>query len=259
LELLLTAAVVAVLAVLQVAAAGPGAAKHATLACLANMRRLSLGWMLHANDHAGALALNYHGASAQSPPVGKPGWASGWLDWTTATDNTNVLKLTDPRYAALATYVDRQAEYFRCPTDTYLSSAQKARGWLARARSYSADILVGDGNALQGPVAPAFVQVKTLAAMIKPAPASTYVFLEEHPDSLNDPAFFAPYSTAWIDLPAAHHRGAATFTFGDGHAELRRWASPTTLMPVRVGPFTTPIVRPGDPDIAWLRARTPQR
>ena len=41
----------------------------------------------------------------------------------------------------------------------------------------------------------------------------TWYFVDEHPDSINDAAFFSPYRNAWIDLPASYHGGAGGVAF----------------------------------------------
>ena len=60
-------------------------------------------------------------------------------------------------------------------------------------------------------------------------PAKTWVFIDEHPDSINDAAcavqMVEPAATSGsiIDFPASYHNGACGFSFADGHSEIRRW------------------------------------
>jgi prepilin-type processing-associated H-X9-DG protein len=212
---------------------------------------------MYAEDYTGKIVPNYHGAST---PIGR-NWASGWLDWSVSTDNTNVLLLTDARYAALAPYVKNASNLFKCPADQYLSLAQRARGWSQRVRSYSANIYIGDGNASQGPTTPIYKQIRKTSEFLYPPPTQACVYVEEHPDSINDPAFFSPQQASWIDLPATYHEGAANFAFADGHAEPRKWRGSLTTGPaIRVG-YAFPAFPPalaGDPDISWLSYRTPR-
>lgn len=63
--------------------------------------------------------------------------------------------------------------------------------------------------------------------------AKTIVFLDEHPNSINDAAFAIQCtgnqpndfwtSAILIDYPANFHNGAAGFSFADGHAEIHKW------------------------------------
>lgn len=64
-------------------------------------------------------------------------------------------------------------------------------------------------------------------------PANTFVFVDEHSDSINDAAFAvqmieeAERSGNIIDMPASYHNGAAGFSFADGHSEIHRWVGST--------------------------------
>ena len=67
-----------------------------------------------------------------------------------------------------------------------------------------------------------------------PNPAGIFLFLDEHPDSINDGVFFnnPTPSSIWGDIPAAYHGASANFSFADGHAETRAWLTPTSVPPV---------------------------
>ena len=67
-----------------------------------------------------------------------------------------------------------------------------------------------------------------------PQPSEIFVFLDEHPDSINDGYFLNQfYAKEWVDLPASYHNGAASFAFADGHAQLQRWRNESTKQPAR--------------------------
>jgi len=224
--------------------------------CMDNHRRLAAGWLLFADDNQGRFVANRHGTI----PLTGTNWAQGWLDWTTNPANTNTALLVDPRQAALASYLTPTPSLFKCPADAYLSRAQVARGWLERARSYVMNGNVGPGNAkdLFGPGYAVFEKATDFRTL---PPSQAFVFLEEHPDSINDPCFFVNLTQAtWLDLPASFHNGAAWFSFADGHVERRPWQSARTIVPVRAGPFPGPItLEPGNPDYLWLKARASER
>ena len=62
-----------------------------------------------------------------------------------------------------------------------------------------------------------------------------FVFIEEHPDSINDGYFLnKAYEPEWTDLPASYHNGSANLSFADGHAELHHWIIPSTRRPSSV-------------------------
>ena len=91
------------------------------------------------------------------------------------------------------------------------------------------------------------------------AASSIFVFIEEHPDSINDGYFLNRASTGgWTDLPASFHNGSANLTFADGHAESRRWMLPSTKPDPRPDAAGLPFSL-GDDDRAdfyWLMRRT---
>jgi prepilin-type processing-associated H-X9-DG protein len=228
--------------------------------CMDNLRRLTGAWLMYSDDHNQALVGNYQGGIAQAPTAGLGSWAMGWLDWTGSPQNTNTALVVAPRYGALSRYLEADATLFRCPQDQYVSPVQAARGWLARARSYSMNCYVGNGNQESGPIDSGFVIHRKLTDFRRLSPQSAFVFTEEHPDSINDPMLYVSMVSArWIDLPGSIHEGAAGFGFGDGHVELRRWQSPTTVQPVTYSLFATPVISATDPDLAWIRARSTER
>lgn len=213
--------------------------------CLENTKHLAEAWLMYAADHNGKLVPNFQGGAAQGgnfPSSIGPGWASGWMDWTTSTDNTNLLFLVNEKYAALAPYVRGATNLFKCPSDTALSPAQRARGWSQRVRSYSESTSLGQGNAQSGPWNPIYQQVTSISDLKYPTPAQTFVHVDEDATSIDDPAFYGPNPTSLVDMPATRHNGAATFSFADGHAQLHLWT----------GSLRTHITSTNDPDLSWL-------
>ena len=91
----------------------------------------------------------------------------------------------------------------------------------------------------------------------RPNPANTIVFLDEHPDSVNDGFFIQfPSQLQWADLPASYHNGAAGFGFADGRAEIHTWQYNATKAPVRYSFTMPPPVSPSTSgDLVWLTSR----
>src|SRR5207247_23051 len=138
-------------------------------------------------------------------------------------DNTNLAFLVDEKYSKLAKYFGNNKNVFKCPADVYLAPVQKQRGWRERVRSISSNIGIGDGNAEEGPWDSIYRHIKTASQFIFPGPAETWVYLDEHPDSINDAGFFNPHVNAWIDQPANYHNAAGGLAFADGHSEIHKW------------------------------------
>ncbi len=225
-ELLVVIAIIAILAAMLLPALGKAKQKTQGIYCINNLKQLMLGWQMYAHDNNDHIVPALHGGEAQGgagDPVYGVGWVEGWLDWTLSTDNTNILFLTSDKYARLAQYLAHNKDVFKCPADNFATGPQRAMGWRSRCRSLSGDILVGVGNYTQGPTDPIYKQIYLSGSFVFPPPVDSWVFVDEHPDSINDAGCFAPHQTAWVDVPATYHNGAAGFSFADGHAEIHKW------------------------------------
>ena len=83
---------------------------------------------------------------------------------------------------------------------------------------------------------------------------------DEHEDTITTgnfevaPGPFWP-NTWWLGLPASRHGAAGTFSFADGHAEIKKWRDPRTLVPVKrlVGWYD--IHSPQNRDVLWVTER----
>ena len=256
-ELLVVIAIIAILASMILPALAKAKQKTQGIYCMNNTRQLALAWYMYADDHNGILVENHHGPDAQGPNPNPNSWIGGWLDWGPRLDNTNLLFLTDVRWAKLSPYSKSSGGLYKCPADTYKSPQNPG----PRVRSISMDAAMGDGN--KANFYPNYFYAKKLSDLIHPSPAMAWVFVDEHPDSINDGAFFnnplaAGSGSHWSDLPASYHNGACGFSFADGHAEIKKWLRPTTRRPIKMADFEGLNV-PNCPDYAWLADRTPQK
>ena len=90
-----------------------------------------------------------------------------------------------------------------------------------------------------------------------PGPANFYVFVEEHPDTINDGYFMNRWDVMrWGNVPASWHNGAANISWADGHLERHRWIPNTVRPPVRSGVGSNGFVPSPATDYLWLRERT---
>ena len=171
-ELLVVIAIIAILAALLLPALGLAKAKAQGITCLGHVKQLTLGWGLYADEQGGRL-VNNHGVDETR--AFRQSWANNVEDWGNSDDNTNLLLLTE---AKLAPFVARSTRIFKCPSDHSVAASGP------RTRSISMNSLVGDPGVLTNRFNPAYVQFFREADLLKPA--QTFLFLEEHPDTIND-------------------------------------------------------------------------
>lgn len=263
-ELLVVIAIIAILAAMLLPALSKAKTKAQGILCMNNTKQIMLAWQMYTGDNNERIVMSYHGGDAQGGAAAadpkKAPWVVGWLDWTTSQDNTNVLFLIEDKYARLGRYVGKSKNIFKCPADKYVSAVQRGRGWTERVRSISGNIGIGDGNAETGPWDPIYKHIKKTTDFVYPGPAETWVFMDEHPCSINDAGFFNPYVSSWVDQPASYHNGAAGVSFADGHSETHKWAASLSTSKAAAvnttfnGVTATGVVR-GDKDISWMSYR----
>lgn len=228
-ELLVLTGMVALWALMLAPALARTSVRNPALQCMNNLQQLQRAHAMYADDNSGRLVQNVGSSS-----LDLNNWATGWLDWTSGSPggaNTNAQYLTN---AALGPYTARTVRIYKCPADKFPSQVGP------RLRSYSMNGFVG------GTTEQTLYGYTTYRIFLKdsdftaPGPAKTCVFVDEHPDSINDatiemlmPAAGSwPTYTTWEDVPASYHNGAGAFSFADGHAEIHKWVDANTSQPV---------------------------
>jgi prepilin-type processing-associated H-X9-DG protein len=90
-----------------------------------------------------------------------------------------------------------------------------------------------------------------------PNPNRTFLFVDEHADSINDGSFLTNPSGAsnWGDVPGSYHNGGCNFSFADGHAELRVWQFARTRIPVSFAYRSVSIPASEAGDYQWVAQR----
>ena len=253
-------AVAAVLSSLLLPALAKARARGQSVFCLNNARQLGLAWLMYAHENADRLAYNLGATEIKQLLARREAcnWANSVMSWELESDNTNLLLNTD---AALGSYLARNPRSFKCPSDTVLSQIQRKARWAERSRSYSMNAMVGDAGEFTASGSnvnnPSYRQFLKLGDF--PSATAIFVFIDEHPDSIND-GYFLNRATAagWTDLPASYHDDAANLTYADGHAESHRWIVPSTKPSPRPDSAHLPFALQDNEraDFYWLMRRT---
>jgi len=220
---------------------------------------------MYADDFKGRVANNYTVNSTLAEISGKTyrNWVNNVMSWDTDPMNIDPLLI---RNGVLSPYVSGNLGVYKCPADNYASPAQRALGWSTRTRSMSMNCFFGannsnplglwaSGRSSTNPNYRQWLKITTVSQ-----PSKFFVVIDEHPDRINDGYFQnnPDSTTKWGDPPASNHGGAAGISFADGHSEIHKWKSATTIIPVTL---TTMASAPaadasGREDIRWLMDRT---
>ena len=215
-ELLVVIAIIAILAALLLPALTAAKGKAKSTGCISNLRQLSLGWKMYADDNSSTLAVN-----VPQPPV-KPAWVIGEFGTNTVTTN-----LANIQNGQIYSYV-QNAKVYHCQADE-----TQVRG-VPSALSYSMNGWMGSRTMSQSPYASAssafrtFVREAEISALN--AASRLWVLADEDASTLNDGWSLVTMDDArpFASFPGIRHAHGGGMNFADGHTQIFKLRDPTS-------------------------------
>ncbi len=240
-ELLVVIAIIAILASMLLPALSKAKSKAQGVACMNNMKQLQLAWYMYAQDYQDLLVPNGDGASYV-------GWIGGQFI-VNPQDGTNV-NLLKPPDGLLWNY-NQSVGIYKCPADKSVARVG-TRVLGPRVRSMSMNGNVNGNSWYTASIQNKYFTYRKYSDIIRPSPSQVFVFLDEHPESIDDGYFlvFVDRHQVWGNMPANYHNGACGFSFADGHAEIKKWLDPDSLA------LHIPANPTGPRDVPWIQVRT---
>jgi prepilin-type N-terminal cleavage/methylation domain-containing protein/prepilin-type processing-associated H-X9-DG protein len=265
-ELLVVIAIIAILAAMLLPSLSKAKMKAQGIECMARHRQLCLAWRLYAEDnHDQLVYASSDDRTALSKQRTEPStWVLGDMTYHGSTPggqwqwDYNYYIAKSPLWP----YCGKNPTIWRCPSDH--STVTVTNVSLPRVRSMNMNLYLGGFGGWDGGFpGNSRMYFKMSDLLNTPGPSKIFVFLDMRSDSIDignflvNMAGFSPYAPGnyvFDDLPGFYHNRACSFSFADGHSEIKKWMDPRTTPPLsETGTITDQFSSAYNKDIAWLQ------
>jgi prepilin-type N-terminal cleavage/methylation domain-containing protein len=253
-ELLVVIAIIAILAALLLPGLSAAKAKAQRIACMNNLRQLTLALHMYPGDNQDRLPSNGYA----NPEAGYQFWVGGDGHWNPPVF-TNLDLLLSSEHAQFASYLNASGTY-RCPSDR--SKVEIDEQEFDKTRSYALNGYVNWERPEMNNNRPDYWTFVKQSDFGVADPSGIFTFVDVAPGFVCHPAFVVVLETSvYYHMPAAHHSRGGVLAFADGHVSFQRWEEPATIQEAISTRWITHhfYFRANNRDLKWLQGHATVR